>query len=108
MRSKESERGALDVYGDASYGVAALLERIEAAGAEANVKVQPPSPPGIGAEADTFCIPGVRMASVYAQATKATAAAPAPASGNALPASSGAGAEPASRWAAATRSRSRS
>lgn len=31
------------VYGDASYGTASLVERLEAAGIEANVKVQPPS-----------------------------------------------------------------
>lgn len=31
------------VYGDASYGTADLVERLESAGIEANVKVQPPS-----------------------------------------------------------------
>jgi hypothetical protein len=36
------------VYGDASYGSAELVERIEAAGAEANVKVQQSSPPHKG------------------------------------------------------------
>jgi hypothetical protein len=33
----------VEVYGDSSYGTADLVEHIEAAGAEANVKVQPPS-----------------------------------------------------------------
>lgn len=36
------------VYGDASYGTADLVEKVEAAGAEANMKVQPPSPPRVG------------------------------------------------------------
>ena len=34
---------AAKVYGDASYGTADLVDKIEAVGAEANVKVQPPS-----------------------------------------------------------------
>src|SRR4029077_15740918 len=33
---------AIEVYGDASYGSAELVEHIEKAGAVANVKVQPP------------------------------------------------------------------
>jgi Transposase DDE domain/Transposase domain (DUF772) len=33
----------LQVYGDASYGTAEIVEHIEEAGGEANVKVQPPS-----------------------------------------------------------------
>lgn len=33
----------VEIYGDSSYGTAELVEHIEAAGAEANVKVQPPS-----------------------------------------------------------------
>ena len=33
----------VEIYGDSSYGTADLVEHIEAAGAEANVKVQPPS-----------------------------------------------------------------
>jgi hypothetical protein len=37
-----------EVYGDASYGTADLVERIENAGAEANVKVQAASPPRPG------------------------------------------------------------
>jgi hypothetical protein len=32
-----------EAYGDASYGTAELVEKLEAAGIEANVKVQPPS-----------------------------------------------------------------
>lgn len=35
----------VQVYGDASYGTADLVEKLEAAGAEANVKVQAPSAP---------------------------------------------------------------
>ena len=34
---------SVEIYGDSSYGTADLVEHIEAAGAEANVKVQPPS-----------------------------------------------------------------
>jgi hypothetical protein len=34
-----------EIYGDSSYGTAAFVERIEAAGAEANVKVQPATAP---------------------------------------------------------------
>lgn len=41
-----SERA--EVYGDASYGTAELVERIEAAGADANVKVQQAAPPRKG------------------------------------------------------------
>ena len=36
------------IYGDASYGTAEIVERIQQAGAEANVKVQKPSPPRKG------------------------------------------------------------
>jgi hypothetical protein len=39
---------AIEVYGDASYGTAELVEKVEAAGVEANMKVQPPSPPRVG------------------------------------------------------------
>jgi hypothetical protein len=38
----------VEIYGDASYGTADLVERIEDAGAEANVKVQAASPPREG------------------------------------------------------------
>ena len=37
------KRASVEVYGDSSYGAATLVEHIEDAGAEANVKVQPPS-----------------------------------------------------------------
>jgi hypothetical protein len=37
-----------EIYGDASYGTADLVEKVEAAGVEANLKVQPPSPPRVG------------------------------------------------------------
>src|SRR5262249_8469356 len=33
----------IEVYGDASYGTADLVEKLESAGIEANVKVQPPT-----------------------------------------------------------------
>jgi hypothetical protein len=46
-----------EIYGDASYGTAEIVERIQAAGAEANVKVQRPSPPRKGLFAqDAFVI----------------------------------------------------
>ena len=35
----------IEIYGDASYGTAKFVEAIENAGAEANVKVQPPAAP---------------------------------------------------------------
>jgi len=35
----------VEIYGDSSYGTAELVEKLEAAGAEANVKVQAPSAP---------------------------------------------------------------
>ena len=38
----------LEVYGDASYGTADLVEKVEAAGIEADMKVQAPSPPRKG------------------------------------------------------------
>jgi hypothetical protein len=45
------------IYGDASYGTAEIVERIQEAGAEANVKVQKPSPPRKGLFAqDAFVI----------------------------------------------------
>lgn len=40
--AKEGAAG-VKIYGDSSYGTADLVEQIENAGAEANVKVQPPS-----------------------------------------------------------------
>lgn len=40
-----SETSPVEVFGDASYGTAELVEKIEAAGAVANVKVQAPSAP---------------------------------------------------------------
>jgi hypothetical protein len=45
-----------EVYGDASYGTADLVEKIEAAGAEANVKVQAPSAPKGHFGKDAFAI----------------------------------------------------
>jgi len=49
--------GGAVIYGDSSYGTADMVERIEEAGAEANVKVQPPSPAKKGMLAqDAFTI----------------------------------------------------
>jgi Transposase DDE domain/Transposase domain (DUF772) len=45
--NRQPEEG-IEVYGDASYGTAELVEKVEAAGLEANMKVQPPSPPRTG------------------------------------------------------------
>jgi hypothetical protein len=43
-QARAAEGGlGIEIYGDASYGTADLVERIEQAGAEANVKVQGPS-----------------------------------------------------------------
>ena len=39
----DAEDHARGVYGDASYGTADLVEKLESAGVEPNVKVQPPS-----------------------------------------------------------------
>jgi hypothetical protein len=41
----EPTEGPLTVYGDAAYGEGALLETLEAAGAELRIKVRPPSAP---------------------------------------------------------------
>lgn len=46
----------LEVYGDASYGTAELVEKLEAAGIEANVKVQAPSAPAGRFSKDAFDI----------------------------------------------------
>lgn len=46
--SLEPSVRTFEVYGDASYGTAELVEKVEAAGLEANMKVQPPSPPRVG------------------------------------------------------------
>jgi DDE family transposase/transposase-like protein DUF772 len=46
-----------EVFGDASYGTADLVEKVEAAGVDANMKVQAPSPPRVGMfSQDDFCI----------------------------------------------------
>ena len=37
------ESSSVEIYGDSSYGTAEVVDHIEEAGAEANVKVQPPS-----------------------------------------------------------------
>jgi hypothetical protein len=46
----------VEVYGDSSYGTADLVEKLEAAGAEANVKVQGPSAPAGHFGKDAFGI----------------------------------------------------
>ncbi len=46
--SETTEKEHAEVYGDASYGTADLVEKVQAAGVEANMKVQPPSPPRVG------------------------------------------------------------
>jgi len=43
--AREAPPTPVEVFGDASYGTAELIEKIEAAGAIANVKVQAPSAP---------------------------------------------------------------
>jgi hypothetical protein len=45
-----------EIYGDASYGTAQFVELIERAGAEANVKVQPPAAPAGKFAKDAFDI----------------------------------------------------
>jgi len=48
LPSEASTTDRAEVFGDASYGTADLVEKVEAAGIEANMKVQPPSPPRVG------------------------------------------------------------
>jgi hypothetical protein len=48
MPSTAISSAPVEVYGDASYGTAAVLASLDHAGAVANVKVQPPSPPRKG------------------------------------------------------------
>jgi hypothetical protein len=45
-----------EIYGDASYGTAEFVEKIEGAGAEANVKVQAPAAPAGRFTKDDFCV----------------------------------------------------
>ena len=45
-----------EVYGDAAYGTGALLARLEAAGIDPHVKVQPPTAPGDRFAKDRFAI----------------------------------------------------
>lgn len=63
----ESHADRIEIYGDSSYGTAAIVERLEEAGMEANVKVAPASPPqkgfysqddfNIDTQAGTVCCP---------------------------------------------------
>lgn len=46
----------VEIYGDSSYGTAQFVDTIEGAGAEANVKVQPPSAPAGKFAKDAFDI----------------------------------------------------
>lgn len=48
LNDTEPNKDRVEIYGDSSYGTADLVEHIEGAGAKANVKVQPPSPPRLG------------------------------------------------------------
>jgi hypothetical protein len=51
------DASGVGIYGDSSYGTADMVELIEEAGADANVKVQPPSPAKKGLLAqDAFTI----------------------------------------------------
>jgi len=43
LSNEEKIDESVEIYGDSSYGTADLVEHIESAGAEAHVKVQPPS-----------------------------------------------------------------
>jgi hypothetical protein len=47
-KASSGERDVAEGYDDASYGTADLVEKIQAAGAEVNVKVQAPSPARVG------------------------------------------------------------
>jgi hypothetical protein len=48
IKHAESLGEKAEIFGDASYGTAEIVERIQTAGAEVNVKVQRPSPPRKG------------------------------------------------------------
>ncbi len=48
QESRAQAAELVEVYGDASYGTADLVEKVEAAGLEADMKVQRPSPPRKG------------------------------------------------------------
>jgi hypothetical protein len=54
--ASETSPTRVEVFGDASYGTAELVEKLEAAGAEANVKVQAPSAPSDCFGKDAFKI----------------------------------------------------
>jgi hypothetical protein len=47
-------QGPVEIYGDASYGTSEFVEKIECAGAEANVKVQAPAAPAGKFAKDAF------------------------------------------------------
>ena len=47
-KTRSEQQRVTEVYGDASYGTADIVETLEAAGIEANVKVQEPAPPKKG------------------------------------------------------------
>ena len=65
----------VEIYGDASYGTADLVEKIEAAGAEPNVKVAAASPPRVGlysqdafkidTQAGTACCPAGTLVKLH-------------------------------------------
>jgi len=74
---KADAREPVEIYGDASYGTADLVEKLEAAGAEANVKVQAPSPWRAGlysqdhfkvdTQAGTACCPAGMLVKLHAR-----------------------------------------
>lgn len=53
---REHDASPLSVYGDSAYGTGELVNRLEAAGAEINCKVQPPVSPGGRFSKDAFTI----------------------------------------------------
>jgi hypothetical protein len=69
----ETPTSCIEVYGDSAYGTADLVEKIESAGAEANVKVQAPSAPtghfgkdafGIDLDAQTVTCPAGMLVNI--------------------------------------------
>jgi hypothetical protein len=56
MVEPATDAAPMEVFGDSSYGTAELIEKIEAAGAVANVKVQAPSAPTGHFGKDAFAI----------------------------------------------------
>jgi hypothetical protein len=53
---RDRDERALSVYGDSAYGAGELVNKLQAAGAEVNCKVQPPVSPGGRFSKDAFTI----------------------------------------------------